>query len=300
MASIKVSELPAVTAISANDVLIINDENATTSSITITFFTSSFTGQDLTFTGNATFSAPTTFAQASVPVFNSNTTFNQGATFLGPVTLGPLTNIPLSSLSDVTYTQPVTNGYALAWDSTASTWEPQQVGHIDSVVGDLTPQLGGNLDTNGFSITSSQTGASGSFGSDIYIVPAQGGKTIIQGSSANGSGSLGLTDPTTAYKTSIIAHNNLAADYAFVLPASMGVDGQVLKTDGTQQTSWVTITPAMINAATAAQGTAADNAMAKGINNNLVAASDDTAAAAAGVVVGGIYQTNGTVKVRLS
>ena len=95
MASIKVSELPAVTSITPNDVLIINDENSTTSSITVTFFTSSFTGQNLSFTGTASFSAPVTFGTNSLPTFNSDTVFNQRATFNGPITLGAGAALPL-------------------------------------------------------------------------------------------------------------------------------------------------------------------------------------------------------------
>ena len=98
MASIKVSELPEITAITPNDVLIINDEDTVTSSITISNFTTSFATQALSFTGATSFSGATTFLGSSVPTFNSNVTFGQTATFNGPIVLGPLAQIPLGSL----------------------------------------------------------------------------------------------------------------------------------------------------------------------------------------------------------
>jgi hypothetical protein len=148
MASIKVSELPAVTSITANDVLIINDENSTsTSSITITFFTSSFTGQNLSFTGTASFAAPVTFGTNSLPTFNSDTVFNQRATFNGPITLGANAALPLGSLSDVTLASTIPDGYVLTWDATNSYWNAEITGSLNNIVEDTSPQLGGNLDT---------------------------------------------------------------------------------------------------------------------------------------------------------
>ena len=88
MASIKVSELPALTVITPNDVLILNDEDATTSKITISNFTTSFIGQNLPFTGVVNFGGVTTFGAASNPAFNSETTFNQRVNFNGPISLG--------------------------------------------------------------------------------------------------------------------------------------------------------------------------------------------------------------------
>ena len=182
MASIKVSELPSIAAITPNDVLIINDENSTTSSINITNFTSSFTGQSLSFTGTTSF-------------------------------------------------------------------------------GDVT----------------------------------------IRGNSTIGSGQIVLNCEQNSHGVKVKgpAHS-AAANYTFILPVSMGDNGQVLTTNGTNQTSWVTITPATISAATAAQGTKADSAMQVNGTNTIPAYADDAAAANGGVVVGGFYRIGNAVQVRLT
>ena len=80
----------------------------------------------------------------------------------------------------------------------------------------------------------------------------------------------------------------------------MGANGQVLTTNGTDQTSWVTITPALIDAATAAQGSTADSAMQVAGPNVIPAFADDAAAAAGGVAVGGLYRIANAVQVRLA
>ena len=81
----------------------------------------------------------------------------------------------------------------------------------------------------------------------------------------------------------------------------MGTSGQVLTTNGTANTTWTTITPQMINAATAAQGATADSAMQVDKDNQIPGSyANDAEAANNGVVTGGLYHTSGTVKVRLT
>ena len=94
--------------------------------------------------------------------------------------------------------------------------------------------------------------------------------------------------------------HSAAADYTFILPNSMGTNGQVLMTNGTAATSWTTITPAGIGAATAAQGTTADSAMQVNTDNQIPAYNNDSEAAAGGVVVGGLYRINNAVQVRIA
>ena len=300
MASIKVSELPTVTSITPNDVLIINDENATTSSITITFFTSSFTGQNLSFTGNASFAAPVTFGTASLPTFNSDTVFNERVTFNGPITLGANADIPLGSLSDVTITGTVPDGYVLTWDATTSTWKPEITGSLNNVVEDLSPALGGNLDVNGYSIFSGTT-ATGSNGKNIVITPDGDGKVTISGNATGGSGKIVLNCEVNSHGVTIQGPpHSAAANYILILPNNMGSSGQVLSTNGTAATSWTTLTPAGIGAATAAQGATADSAMQVNGANVIPSYADDAAAAAGGVVVGGLYRIGNAVQVRLA
>ena len=94
--------------------------------------------------------------------------------------------------------------------------------------------------------------------------------------------------------------HSAAASYTFILPNNMGTVGQVLTTNGTSATSWTTITPAGIGAATAAQGLKADTAMQVNTDNVIPAANDDAQAAQLGVVIGGLYRIGNAVQVRLA
>jgi len=300
MASIKVSELPTVTSITPNDVLIINDENAVTSSINITFFTSSFTGQNLSFTGTASFSAPVTFGTNSLPTFNSDTVFNQRATFNGPITLGAGAALPLGSLSDVTLAATIPDGYVLTWDATNSYWNAELTGSLNNVVEDLSPQLGGDLDLNGYSILTGAT-AAGPKGQNITLTPDGAGTVVISGNATGGAGQIKLNCDTNAHGIILQGPpHSAAASYTFILPTTMGTTGQVLTTNGTSVTSWSTITPAGIGAATAAQGTTADSAMQVNTANTIPAFGDDSLAAAGGVVIGGLYRIGNAVQVRIA
>lgn len=300
MASIKVSELPTVTSITPNDVLIINDENAVTSSINITFFTSSFTGQNLEFSGTTNFLAPVTFGANALPTFNVDTVFNARATFNGPITLGALAVVPLNDLSDVTIPSIVPDGYVLTWDQPNNTWKPEANGLMNGVIDDTTPQLGGNLDVNGYTITTDAT-VDGPNGQDIIIDPVGAGKVTIKGNATGGSGKIVLNCEANTHGVIFQGPpHSAAASYTFTLPTSMGTTGQVLTTNGTSVTSWTTLTPASVGAATAAQGATADSAMQVDTNNNIPAFGDDSLAAAGGVVIGGLYRIGNAVQVRVA
>jgi len=300
MASIKVSELPTVTSITPNDVLIINDENAVTSSINITFFTSSFTGQNLSFTGTASYAAPVTFGVASLPTFNSDTVFNQRATFNGPITLGALADIALGQLSNVTIPATVPDGYVLAWNQPENTWKPEVNGLLNALIEDTTPQLGGNLDVNGYTITTDAT-VTGPNAQNIVIEPVGAGAVTIKGNATGGSGKIVLNCEANTHGIILQGPpHSAAASYTFILPTTMGTTGQVLTTNGTSVTSWTTLTAASVGAATAAQGVTADSAMQVDTNNNIPAFGDDSLAAAGGVVIGGLYRIGNAVQVRVA
>ncbi len=300
MASIKVSELPTVTSITPNDVLIINDENAVTSSINITFFTSSFTGQNLDFSGTTNFIAPATFGTQSLPTFNTDTVFNQRATFNGPITLGALADIALGQLSNVTDPAGTPDGHVLTWDQPNATWKPEANGLLNGIIEDTTPQLGGNLDVNGYTITTDAT-VDGPNAQNIIIDPVGAGRVIIKGNATGGSGKIVLNCEANTHGVVFQGPpHSAAASYTFTLPTSMGTTGQVLTTNGTSVTSWTTITPGGIGAATAAQGTTADSAMQVNTANTIPAFGDDSLAAAGGVVIGGLYRIGNAVQVRIA
>ena len=298
MASIKVSELPAVTAITPNDVLIINDENATTSSIVISDFTSSFTAQTLSFTGITSLSGVTTFSAGSVPTFNSDATFNQRITLNGPITLGSLAQIPLGALSNVTLAATITDGNVLTWDNANQYWTAKAPA-FTKVLDDTAPTLGGNLNVNGYQIISGGTNA-GPEGENIKLAPEGSGKVIVAGNATYGSGEITLNCEVNTHGVAIKSPPHSAgATYTFILPVSMGANNQFLMTNGVSQTSWVTVTPLLIGAATAAQGATADSAMQVAGPNVIPAYADDAAAAAGGVAVGGLYRIGSAVQVRV-
>lgn len=119
-----------------------------------------------------------------------------------------ITNESIGDLSDVDLTGNA-NGYVLVYNSTSGNFEVQApaAGGISNVVEDLSPQLGGNLDVNGYSITSASNG-------NIQINP-------------DGTGNIQL-NPVTG---------SIQLDYA-TWPTTDGTSNQVLKTDGVGNLSW--------------------------------------------------------------
>jgi len=168
------------------------------------------------------------------------------------------------------------------------------------LVQDTTPSLGGNLDVSGYSIISSVT-QGGPNGKNILIDLNAEGVLVATGNATRGSGQIKLNCEQNSHGVTVKGPAHAAAaSYTFILPVSMGSNGQVLTTNGTDQTSWVTITPAVIGAATAAQGSTADSAMQVAGPNVIPAFADDAAAAGGGVAVGGLYRIANAVQVRLA
>ena len=152
---------------------------------------------------------------------------------------------------------------------------------MNDLVDDTTPQLGGNLDVNGYSIISAASQA-GSNGADIILDPNGAGVVTFAGNSTKGSGQFKLNCENNSHAITIKgpAHS-AAASYVYTYPINMGSSGQVLSTDGTSTTSWVTV-------------------LQPNVNNNIANYVDDADAASAGVVIGGIYRTGNDLKVRLA
>lgn len=103
------------------------------------------------------------------------------------------TSPSLSSLSDVSLTPPVTDGYVLTYDSTMGRWQAEALpaSGIANVGADAAPQLGGNLNVNGNSIVSTSNG-------NITLAPNGTGKTKINAINYNEGAiySLGTTSGT--------------------------------------------------------------------------------------------------------
>lgn len=106
------------------------------------------------------------------------------------------------------------SGKVLTTDGTVATWEVPASGNV---VDDTTPQLGGNLDVNGFDITSSG-------GGNVEIYPDTDGDVII-----------------TAHGTGVVSIEGNE------FPDTYGTSGQVLTTDGAGVLSWATLSSDLVN-----------------------------------------------------
>jgi len=139
------------------------------------------------------------------------------------------------------------NGYILTADSSEATgikWAANAGGGggggaIGNVVEDTTPQLGGSLDVQGFSINTSNTNG------DINLAPNGTGVVEIRGNTANSSanvGTLQLNCQNNSHGVKIQSPPHSAgANYTLTLPNNDGDAGQFLKTDGSGVLSFDTV-----------------------------------------------------------
>jgi hypothetical protein len=105
-------------------------------------------------------------------------------------------------------------------------------GGIASVSADTSPQLGGNLDVNTYSITSASNG-------DVNLDPDGSGVVVFKGNATKGSGQFKLNCEQNSHGIVIKgpAHS-AAANYTLTLPTTDGNADQLLKTDGSGNLSW--------------------------------------------------------------
>ena len=146
---------------------------------------------------------------------------------------------------------------------------------MNELVQDTTPQLGGNLDVNDFYIINAN--------GDVVIDPPADGKFVVRGDATRGSGGITFNNSTNTVDQVTVKAPALGtySDYTLTLPPGMGTVGQVLETNGTAATAWVSV-------------------LKQNVDNGIPEYSNDTTAGAGGVVVGGIYHTAGALKVRVS
>jgi len=99
---------------------------------------------------------------------------------------------------------------------------------LEAVVDDTSPQLGGDLDVNGYYVIS----LSGS----VELAPADG-ELVVRGGSSEGKITLNCTANTHGVSIQSPPHAS-AATYTLTLPDNTGTAGQVLSTDGSGALSW--------------------------------------------------------------
>ena len=106
---------------------------------------------------------------------------------------------------------------------------------LANVVEDTTPQLGGNLDTNGRDIVTTSN-------ADLDLAPDGTGVVVVRGNQTGGNnqGAIKLNCEQNTHGVTIKspAHAS-AATYTLTLPVNDGDPDQVLKTDGSGVLSWV-------------------------------------------------------------
>lgn len=125
----------------------------------------------------------------------------------------------------------------LQYDSATSLWKNEKL----EIKLDTTPQLGGNLDVNGYQITSDNDqdvviNPNGvgivKIESNLHLRDTAGGTAkqinLYEGFS-NGSNYIGIKAP-----------DSLSTDTTYTLPTADGTSGQVLSTNGTGTLSWAT------------------------------------------------------------
>ena len=106
-------------------------------------------------------------------------------------------------------------------------------GGLTEISQDGSPQLGGDLDVNGYFISSAN-------GGDVVLAPNTTGDIILRGKGVSGAATVTFnTESNNRYIQIAVPENaDLQASYTLRLPTSPGLTGQTLITDGTGALSW--------------------------------------------------------------
>ena len=106
-------------------------------------------------------------------------------------------------------------------------------GGLSEISQDGSPQLGGDLDVNGYFITSAN-------GGDVVLAPNTTGDIILRGKGVSGAATVSFNTESNNQYIQVAAPENadLQDSYVLRLPTSPGLTGQTLITDGTGALSW--------------------------------------------------------------
>ena len=110
--------------------------------------------------------------------------------------------------------------------------------YLSNLSEDTSPQLGANLDLNGYDIVTTSNGP-------IDLDPNGSGVVVFKGNSTRGAGQFKLNCEANSHGITIKGPPHSAgASYTLTLPNDDGSANQVLKTDGSGNLSWVAQTTA--------------------------------------------------------
>ena len=236
MSSIRISELPLVTQIGDDDVLVINEDNLTTAGIQLRHFIGDLTSKDLNFTGSITIEDANLTGDI---VFDGQVTHNNSVIFNDPVIFNDVITIPnvngisLDDLDDVNVGNSPPQGSALIYDAPNNQWVAGDTGSLNEVVDDPSPQLGGDLDVNGNKIVSRNN-------NNILFEPNGSGMVHFRGGGGVSLNGFRIYDENNNNFISLVVPEavDLLSSTQLKLPADAGTDGYVLKTDGIGQLTW--------------------------------------------------------------
>lgn len=142
----------------------------------------------------------------------------------------------LADLNNVAATVP-TDGQVLTYDTTNG-WQPEDAtgGGLAAVVDDTTPQLGGNLDVQGFQIETSTTNGNIALDSNgIGVVEIRGN----QDAAGTNVGAIKLNCEQNSHGVTIKSPaHSVGATYTLTLPETAGAQNQPMVTDGSGQLSF--------------------------------------------------------------
>jgi hypothetical protein len=188
-------------------------------------------------------------SNSSVAALNGTHTITSiptGSQFTFSLTTADVTSASVTGV----VTPKIPNGNVLAWNETNSYWENAQA--LSDVVNDTTPQLGGNLDTNNKTITSTGT-------NNIEFDPATGQNVILKGNATDGSGRIKLNCEVNSHGVVIKGPpHSAAATYTLTLPNALPtVAGQSLTSDTSGNLSFTTVSGGGVATRTSANATTA-------------------------------------------
>lgn len=155
-------------------------------------------------------------------------------------------NFTLNEAFDVNITS-VSDGQVLTYDSATGKWvneTPAAGGGMSDLIDDLTPQLGGDLDTNGKYIDMTANSASTSLvGPNQYAFRFKSGGVVqntgLYFNSVSGSYEFLNSSSTPVFGIKASTGETTVAN-AYTLPTADGTSGQVLSTDGAGNVDWST------------------------------------------------------------